>query len=169
MQPPVQVVTLVFVCAAGIFDLSMVQANRDPPVPLMVMRKKHRGASRWLPCGAASSLHDVACQRFDGSAERLCELHGLTSVRDEVPAYGQYEHNHSCQHKTCRNTIALPSSITSTLSFSKSHARARAPLPSHGPSPPSLAASPFARSKQSLVAWCSYTVPLYKPLSRTDF
>ncbi len=34
MQPPAQVVALVFVCAAALIDLSMVQANRDPPVPL---------------------------------------------------------------------------------------------------------------------------------------
>jgi hypothetical protein len=161
MQPPVQVVTLVFFCAAALIDLSMVQANRDPPRAAHVcVRKKHRWANRWLPRGAASSLHDVAHEGFDGSADCLCKLQGRTSVRHEVPAYGQYEHNHSSQHKPCRNTIALPSSITSTLSFSKSHARARAPLPSHGPSPPSLATSPFARSKQSLGAWCSYTVPI---------
>jgi hypothetical protein len=33
-QPPAQVVTLAFVCAGVLIDLSMVQANRDPPVPL---------------------------------------------------------------------------------------------------------------------------------------
>ncbi len=43
MQPPVQVVTLVFVCAVGIIDLSMVQANRDPPVPLMFVCEKASG------------------------------------------------------------------------------------------------------------------------------
>ncbi len=91
MQPPAQVVTLVFVCAAALINLSMVQANRDPPVPHVRVQKKHWCANRWLRRGAASSLHDVAHEGFDGSADCLCKLQGRTSVRHEVPAYGQYE------------------------------------------------------------------------------
>jgi hypothetical protein len=88
MQPPAQVVTLAFVCAAALIDRSTVQAERDPPVPLTFAcgRRVGVGANRWLPCGAAPALHDGAHQGFDGSAERLCKHHGRSSVRHEVPA-----------------------------------------------------------------------------------
>ena len=96
MQPPAQVVMLVFFRAAALIDLSMVQAKRDPlRAPHLRVRKKHWWANLCLLCGAASPLDEVASQGFNGSAERLCKLHSCTSVRHEVPASCHYEHNHS--------------------------------------------------------------------------
>ncbi len=91
MQPPAQVVTL-FVCPATLVDLTnMAQATCDPPRPshspaMSLGAKEESRANRWLRRGAASSLHDVARQGFDGSTDCFGKLHGRTSLRNEVPA-----------------------------------------------------------------------------------
>ena len=82
-----QVVALAFVCAAALIDLSMVQAKRDPPVPLTFACERRIGALiDGCRGGAAPSLHDGAHKGLDGSAERLSKLLGCTSVCAEVPA-----------------------------------------------------------------------------------
>ena len=100
MQPPVQVVTLVFVFSAAPIDLGMVHAKRKPPPPPPPCPSRSRAkealvGESMIACGAASPLDDVARQGFNGSAERLCKLRGCTSVRHEVLADCEYEHNHS--------------------------------------------------------------------------
>ena len=115
MQPPAQVVMLVFFRAAALIDLSMVQAKRDPlRAPHLRVRKKHWWANLCLLCGAASPLDEVASQGFNGSAERLCKLHSCASVRHEVPAYCEYEHNHSNKRpKHFRTPCARSASLCS--------------------------------------------------------
>ncbi len=67
-----------------------------------------------IACGAASALDEVAIQGFDGSAERLCKLRGCTSVRHEVPAYCEYEQNHSNKRpKHFRTPCARSASLRS--------------------------------------------------------
>ena len=126
MRPPAQVVTLVFVCAAALIDLSMVQANRDPPPwPLTFACGRSIGvcANRWLPIGAASSLHDGARQGFDGSTECLCKLQGRSSVRHEVPAYCHYEYNRS--NKRNLGTLRTPRARSAPAPLPSRSARAQ--------------------------------------------
>jgi hypothetical protein len=155
-----------FMCLAALIDLIMIQINRDPPVPLTFACERSIGALI-DDCPAVQRPRCTTSLVRGSMAARTA----LANFTDSLRCATRCRHMANMSTITAastaqRNTIALPSSITSALSFSKSLARARAPLPSHGPSPPSLAASPFARSKQSLVARCSYTVPLYKPLLR---
>ncbi len=88
--------------------------NVIPPVPLtFACEKRLRWANRWLPRGAASSLHDVARQGFDGSTECLCKHHGRSSVR------------HAVQHTATMSTITA----TSARMVSVDSPRLRSPQP----------------------------------------
>ncbi len=98
-------------------------------------------ANRWLPRGAACSLHDGARQGFDGSAECLCKLQGRSSVRHEVPAYGQYEHNHSSQHSgTLSHSPPQSRPLSPFLNLTHAHAP---PTPRTAPPRPPVPPPPF--------------------------
>jgi hypothetical protein len=156
MQPPAQVVTLAFVCAAVLIDLSMVQAKRDPPCRSRSRAKEASVCALIDDCPAMQLPHFTKSLVRGSMAARSAYANCTAALRCAT----RYRQNANMRTITAASAISealthtppAPLLITSTLSFSKSHAHAHAPLASHGPSPPSLAASPPARFERSFVA-----------------
>ena len=117
MQPPVQVVTLVFVCAAGIIDLSMVQSNRDPPLPLMFVCERSIGGLV-DGCPAVQRLPSTTSLVRGSMAARSAYANCTDSLRCAT----------RCRHMAICTITAASTKRVGTLSHSPPQSRPLSPF-----------------------------------------